>query len=1618
MMQAELIITQNFQKKVVIKNIIYYLLNILKILGKIMDLTRTLISNRYRLDKKIAEGGMSTIYQASTIHDKNEIFAIKILKTTNTSQQIEDIIRFRSEATIISQINHPNIISIHDFGDIFGRQYMVLEYIYGNTLDYLMNDINELSYKSKINIIMQICTALDFIHSIGIVHRDLKPSNIMLENKKIKLIDFGLAHLKEFNNFTDLDTINGTIGYMSPEQCGMINQNIDEKSDLYSLGIIFYQILTGELPFQGESISSMIHQHTAQIPTMPTSLRNDIPPLLEKITLKLMKKEPANRYQSAKGLLQDLERYNQSKFDFPLGLEDRSIKLSYRTKIIGRKKELKELKNIFNSALTCKGCICLINGEAGVGKSRLVDEFRNYIYSQSGIFIYANCFAGENKTPYGPFTDAMNNYLLLYNKYSENKKKKISKKLKEMTGTLGEIILKVAPQMEKIIGQCPPLIELEPERENKRFYLTISQFLCNLAVTEKIIVLLIDNIHWIDKGALELLNEIAQEISKYPLVIIGTYRQNEIFKDHGLNKFMYSMKDYQFTVRKIRVKPFDQKKMDNFLSDILHDDISNIKKISNIIFQKSKGNPFFSIELLKQLISEKIIYLCDYSWDIDLNKLNNLEISSTLVEIILKKISLLSKNEKIILSYAASIGREFDIKLLLLLGESNIYHLKKNDVIKIVVKAIKLQILDENVHEKGKLFFGHDRIKDALYKNIDNNKKTGLHLEIAKSIEQLNKDNISNVVFDLAYHYIEGKDKEKSLKYAFQAGKKSKEKYANEEALKYFGIAKELLEEKSNHSLEEFNYHLRIKCIEEIGEIYLRTGKFDEAIELYFQLTKFIKSNIKKANTYKQISQAYLKKGDWKKCEKYTNLGLSLLNEKVPSIKTIIILSIIKELLIHAIAIIWPDQYFRINKNNKVEKNKLIVGFYNNICWSYILSDTLKFIRSSLRQYNIVKLRIGKSKELGLAISYYAALCMTVPLFKRALKYHNKSLLLREELNDEWGIAQSLQFIGYCYDWMGKYNDSKEYHNKSIKLFKKIGDLWGVGMSSSGLIHYYNYTSDYSMAEIIADQYHTISTKIKDNYGISSAYVYRHFYMELGDFKKAEYYLKKALDLSYKHEIWQIHCEANIKLGILFLEMGEIVKSLDYLNKSKELFKEHNLLDPYCAYLFVHLADAQIEDYLFNESLLNPKDKKERLKEIKKSCGIAQKKTRKWVSRYCGYLRVKAKYFAIIGKDKKSKKNFILSINLCKKMEKKFEQAKGHYEFGMFLNQTGETNEAKSQFESAYSIFNEIGSKNYINELATILGIKKEKEQSIKKNLEKEKIITILKLGKKLSSINNFDELIKKVLATSIELIGAQRCIIFLFNTKTNELEPRASLNYISNKITIHNSPDVQGDENLNELQYSRTIAGNVFNNSQSITTTNAQGELDYETYHSISEYNLKSIICIPLIIQSETAGVFYLDNPLSSKVFTENDTELINLFLEQLASSIKISSLYNKLNKTIKKKKKILISTPTEEKLKNVIDFINKNYTFDISREGLADSIDVSPDYLSRTFYSYTGKKINEYITTLRINEAAEILKKQNDNIIDIAFSVGFESLRTFNRSFLKVMGETPTQYMKRFIP
>ncbi|MEW6585427.1 MAG: AAA family ATPase, partial [Nitrospirota bacterium] len=881
------------------------------------------IADRYKLVKLKIQDRLYTIHEAFD-RIENKPVTVKVFSEETKHRSLERRLRFRREVEHISQATHPNLLKIFASGEFEGRDYQVTEHVNGaQPLSIWSQQASEVDV--TVDIMLQACSGLGAAHEKGIIHQSLNASNILIfQNRgkpETKLTDFGIGLLLDLAGIKEENEITSTFGYMSPEATGILRKPIDERSDLYSLGIIFYKLVTGRLPYEGKDTSTLVHQHIAQKPSLPTKLNPLLPPVIERIILRLIAKDPLDRYQTVLGLYADLQEYllqrakGQESPAFEIARSDRAAQLNFSTRLIGRDKELDTLHNLIAQAKQGRGSLSLVYGSPGVGKSRLVDELRGYIYSIGGIFVGGKCYQYESTAPFNVFTEAIDACIQKLKRAGREEKKAAIERIRGAVGQLGGEVVKIAPGIEDLIGKQPELEALEAEKERVRFMLTVTNFVLSLGSKQNPLILFLDDLQWADIGSIELLERVAAGLSSCPMTVIASYRDTDVYESHPWVQAVGRMKKQEVSFTKILVKPFGIGGTTRIVSEILMEPEDAVLLLARELHERTTGNAFFVIELLRSLVDQKIIWFGDNHYRYDLKKLGEAVLPTNVVEVVLRRIDEISGENQKILAYSALMGREIEFERI-----SDLTGISRENVIDAMEAGIKNQLLTRDITGRENVVFMHDRIREALYKHVSEDERIVLHEQIATLLEEQHKDDVEPVLFDLAHHFAQANIEDKTLLYSIQAGKKAQNAYAHDQAIRFYEQAKTILERRGATPADEY-----IDLLENMGLVYKTAGKFDEALEVLETCEKLIpkEATVRRAEVLSKAGDTLWEKGEGERATELLREALKSLGVRLPRTIIGVGLGLLKESVIQIFHTVLPNLFVR--KEYRDDQKKAVI---------------------------------------------------------------------------------------------------------------------------------------------------------------------------------------------------------------------------------------------------------------------------------------------------------------------------------------------------------------------------------------------------------------------------------------------------------------------------------------------------------------------------------------------------------------------------------------------------------------------------------------------------------------------------------------------------------------------
>ena len=739
---------------------------------------------RYKVTKKLGEGGRGIVFKAEDTRLGRTV-AIKVIKGEGLDQ--ESFARFEQEAKATAGLSHPHIVAIYDIGQEGESHYLILEFVDGPSLSGLISSQPgaRCDAATTLRIGSQVCQALEYAHSHGVLHRDIKPENIMITSAGLpKLMDFGLARALGGPNLTQRGVIVGTPAYLPPEQA--LGKRSDARSDLYSLGCVLYEMVTGRPPFHGDEPVKVIFSHINDLPIMPQKLAPEVPAALEQIILKLLAKDPDQRYQSASELFQALKSVKEAAEPrlAPVGVpaEEKTVEKMptpeprWAQALVNREQEIKILRARLDAALRGEGSLVFITGEAGIGKTRLAYELRSYAKLRGAQCLMGKGGEREGAVPYQPWSDIIREYarwappLLVF----------------KAVGTFATELVKLVPELSDKLGTIPSSASASSAQPHIRLYEAVTQFFVNIS-KEVPLVLFLDDLQWLDDASMALLHHMARVISVEHLLVVGAYRDLELEDQRSLSRAVAEIN----RERLFHAIPLKRLAFDHVLQMIRQTFGEKVPgELPDLVYGKTEGNPFFVEEVLRSLVEEGAVYPVEKGWGV--KYLSDVHVPRGIKELLGKRLECLDEESCHVLSAAAVIGREFSFPVL-----REVTGLDENRLIDMVDRCLQARlvvarhILGEEVYA-----FADTQLRDVLYEDISPVRRRRQHMKVGEAVEKVYAKKIDDYVEALAYHFLEGNDLSKAVDYAQKAGDKAARLFAWDQARRYYETVLKLMEKR------------------------------------------------------------------------------------------------------------------------------------------------------------------------------------------------------------------------------------------------------------------------------------------------------------------------------------------------------------------------------------------------------------------------------------------------------------------------------------------------------------------------------------------------------------------------------------------------------------------------------------------------------------------------------------------------------------------------------------------------------------------------------------------------------------------------------------------------------
>ena len=813
----------------------------------------------------------------------------------------------RREYDLIKDLEIPGVARAYGLAARGDGPVLVLEDVGGERLKTLLA-AGRLDVRTALQLGVQLADTIAALHRRDIIHKDINPNNILVDRAagRATLIDFSIASRLPFEHrpASHPSVLQGTLAYMSPEQTGRMNRDVDHRTDFYSFGVTLYEMLTGRLPFDSEDPLEVVHCHIARTPVAPSAVDGGIPGPLSDIVMKLLAKTAEDRYQSGFGLREDLARClaeweatGRIEGVVP-GQTDLADRFVIPQRLYGRDVEVATLQAAFERASSGAAELLLVSGYSGIGKTSLIHELHKSLTHRRGYFIAGKFDQLVRNTPYGGLAQAFRGLVQQLLTESEEAVRGWKGALLAALGGNAQVIIDVIPAVELVVGKQPPVPLLGAPESQNRFNLLFQKFLGVFATPERPLVIFLDDLQWADAATLALLRTLLGNPDLNGLLVIGAYRDNEVTDRHPLMLTLGEIRVAGTPVREITLGPLPPAHLTQFIADTLHIDGDRARPLADLVLSKTAGNPFFVTQFLKTLHQEELVVF-DYSaghWHFDLARIRRMDITDNVVDLMAAKIRRLPAPTQEMLKLAACIGNRFTLPILATVSAStaeaaacNLWGAVAQGLVVPLDEAASAageEARDAALSVSQTYKFLHDRVQQAAYALIADEAKRQVHLTVGRlMLSHCPATELEERIFDIVHHLnlgcgliAEDAERVALARLNLSAGQRAKSSTAHEAALGYLTAGLRLVSEE----LWDSEYDLAFALHLEAAECLYLCGRFDEAEQQFGLLLRQAATTLDKARVYRLRSVQYENMSRYPDALTSAREGLSLFGVSFP----------------------------------------------------------------------------------------------------------------------------------------------------------------------------------------------------------------------------------------------------------------------------------------------------------------------------------------------------------------------------------------------------------------------------------------------------------------------------------------------------------------------------------------------------------------------------------------------------------------------------------------------------------------------------------------------------------------------------------------------------------------
>jgi predicted ATPase/GAF domain-containing protein/tRNA A-37 threonylcarbamoyl transferase component Bud32 len=1488
----------------------------------------------YQIFSKIYESSNSEIYQGIRDSD-NRTVIFKVLKQDYPTAQ--ELTRYRQEYKIIHSLNFDGAIKAYGLEP------------YGRTLVIILEDFGARSLKEWIKpkpltlnkflpLAIKIVENLAQIHAAKIIHKDINPANIVYNQKtgQLKIIDFGIATIFNQENLTfkNPNVLEGTLAYISPEQTGRMNRSLDHRSDLYSLGVTFYELLTKRLPFETSDPLELVHCHLAKQPLTLQQINPEIPVVISNLVMKLMAKAAEDGYQSATGVKADLQECLEQLettgriSNFAIATQDLANKFQIPQKLYGRETEIATLMAAFERVVTTKSDLphaelMLVTGYSGMGKTTLVQEIYKPITETRGYFISGKFDQFQHNIPYSAVVDALTNLVEQLLGETQTQLNHWREQLLTALGSNGQVIINVIPELELIMGRQPNLAELEAAAAKNRFNLLFKNFINVFCDSEHPLVIFLDDLQWADSASLKLIELLMVDADLEYLFLIGSYREDEINPAHLLTITLDKLRREGTIVNQIALKPLALNQVNQLIADTLHSQPEYVRSLAELVWQKTSGNPFFINEFLKGIYTENLLVYNTVphfpklkksrgrgNWQWDLQEIKKISSTDNMVKFMIGKMQKLPESTQNLLSLAACMGAEFDLNTISIIAQKPAAQVWENLTLAIGVDLIiPLSDLNEQLVVQN-YKFGHDRIQQGAYALIEQSQKLLIHLKIGRLLWQnASPKELPEKIFTIVDQLNLGQqliaeqlERNQVAQLNLLAGQKAKIANAYEAALKYLTIGQQLLVTESWQT----NYDLILSLYSEAAEVAYLSGDFEQMEDCVSVVLKQAKTLLDRVKVYRVKLDAYLSQNReleaiYLALPVLENLEFTLPESPQP-------LDIQRELAKTQTHLAERQIEDLINLSSMKDPEKLAVMKIASSIFSSIFIAAPELLPILVSKQVSLSLEFGNTPLSAFAyVNYGLILCGIADEIETGYRFGRLALNIAEQLQAQELLPRITAVFSTAISiWKEPVRNSLAALKSAYQIGLEMGDLY-YGTTCAYLYLFQAAFVGKELTQLASEAivYHRVFHRLQQQNTLNYLNIYSQAINNLRGQASIPYRLQGEF---YDEAMMQpLHQSVNDRYGLCALYVNKLHLCFlfgEYDQAVENATQAQQYLDGATSTFLIPL-------FYFYDSLAHlaiyPSVPIFQQQQILARVAAHKAKMQQWANHAPrNYLH---KFYLIEAEQARIQGSYLEAMDF-------YDRAIAEARENKYINEEALANELAAKFyldwdkvriaqvymneaHYFYSLWGAIAKVEDLQAKYSQLLLKSSATAALPDHListtndskthsgEILDLATIIKASQTISSEIVLDKLLAALMKILIENAGAQVGYLILETQGKLLIEASGSVN--NENVTVLKSLAIDGYLPTSIINY-------VARTQKTVLKNNAvdQGNFTQDPY--IKSHQTKSLLCTPLLDRGQLRGIVYLENNLAIGAFTQQRLEILQVLSTQAAIAITNAQLYTEL--------------------------------------------------------------------------------------------------------------------------